>query len=503
MTNPPTPRGGLDVVAYDTDVEIALIGSVIIHGPPALDHLNDVDADDFSPANARLWTAVTAIAGQGHRPELAIVADQLGPAGLDTLGGRPNFQGLYLDAQAAAPVLSSVGRYVEALHQTARARRLQATALQLAQSPTNGAVDQLLDRLQTLRTDRRTGRVTLTPASDIDLDRPHWIWDQRIPVGGVTLMAGREGDGKTLLVCWLAARITQGQLIGERRNQPADVVYVGLEDDRSTVIKPRLVAAGADPDRFHFVDLTTDQPFALDTDMADLGTACNGLDIGLIVFDPLDAHLGAIDSHKKGEVQAAIGRLAMLTQELRCGALGLAHFNKAGLNDLLVRINGSRGFSTAVRSVLAIGPHPDNDTDRLCLLAKANMTSKTDVPAIRFRIEGQTLANPTDGTDIATANIAILGEETGHHPDNLLALSTDEDRTQADEATEWLAAILADGPMIRADIVKLARHEGYAEKPLRSAQTRLGVIAERDPTRQGRPSTWRLPTTTATNPDVT
>ncbi|MCP4248738.1 MAG: hypothetical protein GY778_16970, partial [bacterium] len=74
--------------------------------------------------------------------------------------------------------------------------------------------------------------------------------------------------------------------------------------------------------------------------------------------DPLDAHLGTtIDSHKKGEVQAAIGRLAALTQELRCGALGLAHFNKAGITDLLTRINGSYDIQT----ILKISPMPPLD----------------------------------------------------------------------------------------------------------------------------------------------
>ena len=58
---------------------------------------------------------------------------------------------------------------------------------------------------------------------------------------------------------------------------------------------------------------------------------------------------------------------------------------------------------------------------------------------------------------------------------------------------ERLDAILADGPLAKADIVKLARHEGYGERPLRTAQQRLKVIAERDPTRQGRPSDLAAP----------
>ena len=269
------------------------------------------------------------------------------------------------------------------------------------------------------------------------------------------------------------------------------------------MIRPRLVAAGADADRFHFVDLAT-ETFALDTHLHDLTTAAKDLDVGLIVIDPLDAHLGHVDSHKKGEVQAAIGQLATVTQQLRCGALGLAHFNKAGFTDLLARINGSKGFSTAVRSVLAVGPHPETDTDRLCVVAKANMTSRNDVPALRYRIEGVTLANPDpNDADIATAAITTLGEEDGHDPDQLLSRPDPEQRTATDHAADWLASLLAHKPQPVADIRRLAQEEGITAKTLRLARERLGVTVENDPhaVGRGRHTRWSLPGTAPTEVD--
>ena len=143
--------------------------------------------------------------------------------------------------------------------------------------------------------------------------------------------------------------------------------------------------------------------------------------------------------------------------------------------------------------MLAVGPHPSDPNDRLCLVAKANMTSKTDVPAVRFRIEGTTIPANDGGPEIATARIAILGEEDGHHPDNLLTIADGEERTLTEEATDWLHDTLGAGPLPRADIVKMAKAEGISERPLRSAMQRLGVIAERHPKAQGRPSVWRLP----------
>ena len=491
----------VEPVGYNTDVETALIGALMMHGPEALAAADGLQPDDFSPSNAHIWAAATTIAARGHYPDLGLITNEVGTHLLETLGGHQGLNLTLLDAIRYAPVVSGVPERADIIRRIAKARRIQATALQLAGQAHNGHADALLDRLNQLRTPA-TRRLTLTPATNIDLARPLWIWDQRIPVGGVTLLAGQEGHGKTLLVCWLAARITQGQLSGERHNRPADVIYVGLEDDRSTVIKPRLIAAGVDPDRFHFVDLA-DSVFALDTHLDDLADAANGLDVGLIVFDPLDAHLGhTIDSHKKGEVQAAIGRLASLTQNLRCGALGLAHFNKASLGDLITRINGSRAFATAVRSVLAVGPHPDAENDRLCVLAKANMTSKTDVGAVRFRIEGTTIPSPDTDDDepIATASVAILGEEHGHNPDQLLNPPSPEQRTATDEAADWLHSLLAQKPQPLTDIKRLAKAEGITDKTLRLARERLNLVTETRPTTgegRGRHTQWRLPSSSA------
>ncbi|MEM9611662.1 MAG: AAA family ATPase [Actinomycetota bacterium] len=483
----------LEPVSYDAPAERGLLGALLMHGPQALPALDGFDPSDCSPDYGTIIGAAIDVAQADLRPDDILMFDRLGRTFVDRYGAQ-DLRVLFIQAMHDAPSLSSVAKYADVVTELARTRRIQAAALDLARHPDANHAPELLDRLATLRTDTGSRRLTLTKAAAVDAARPHWVWDQRIPVGGVTLMAGREGHGKTLLVCWLAARLTRGQLPGEFRGIASDVVYVGLEDDRSTIIKPRLIAAGADVDRFHFVDLHH-ETFALDTHLDDLTAALANLNVGLIVIDPLDAHLGGVDSHKKGEVQAAIGKLSDLVQDLRCGALGLAHFNKnTGLNDLLTRVSGSSGFSTAVRSVLAIGPHPENENDRLCLLAKANNTSKTDVKAVRYRIESQTVDDPANPDEpIPTAGVAIIGEEDGHQPDQLLAPADPEQRTMIADALDWLYNVLAGGPQPRVDVERLAREHGITNKTLRTARDRLRVVAERNPNVQGRPSTWSLP----------
>src|SRR5690349_3618283 len=91
-------------------------------------------------------------------------------------------------------------------------------------------------------------RVQLQPAPTTM--RPvHWLWDQRLPLGALTLLAGREGIGKSTVAYALAAQITRGTLPGRYADQPRAVAVCATEDSWEHTISPRLVAAGADLDR--------------------------------------------------------------------------------------------------------------------------------------------------------------------------------------------------------------------------------------------------------------
>lgn len=201
----------------------------------------------------------------------------------------------------------------------------------------------------------------------------------------------------------------------------------------------------------------------------------------------------AVDSHKKADVQAAIARLAGLTQLLRCAGIGIAHLNKGDSRDVLLKVVGSVGLTTAVRSVLAVGTHPHEPDEKVAVVRKANMTNRHDVPAIRFRVEGTTVDHPDDGGTITTARVVLLGEETGISADDILTTGDSEQRSKLDDATEWLGDVLATGPLPKRDVTVLAEAEGIPTRTLARAADRLKVVVERDDGATRRPSTWRLP----------
>lgn len=337
-------------------------------------------------------------------------------------------------------------------------------------------------------------RLRLVTASSITIRRPTFLWDRRLPDSAVSLFAGREGLGKTVLATWLAARVTQGQLTGSRLGRPADIVYVGTEDDRATVLVPRLLAAGADLDRAHFVDLALDGSYSIARDAAALSGQLDRIDPGLVIIDPVDAHLGGgVDSHKKAEVQSALGILARLAQRYDCAVLAVAHLNKGDSRDVLTKVVGSVGFTTSVRAVLAVGEHPDEPADRVCVLRKANMADAAAVPAFRYRVESVAVEAPGGAEPIDTAGVVLLGEEHGLDPNAILSIPDAEERTARDEAADWLRDVLADGPLPAKTVKRMAAEADISSRTLQRARVGLGVVVHRDGHAAGRPSIWGLP----------
>jgi hypothetical protein len=51
----------------------------------------------------------------------------------------------------------------------------------------------------------------LVPLSHVAPEPVLWLWRGRIPLGGITLLEGDPGDGKSTVMYDLAARVTTGR----------------------------------------------------------------------------------------------------------------------------------------------------------------------------------------------------------------------------------------------------------------------------------------------------
>ncbi len=86
-------------------------------------------------------------------------------------------------------------------------------------------------------------------AADVKTRRIYWDWNNRIPRRELVIVEGESGVAKSTLIADISARITRGgvELPDDPHNRaPGWFVTLSAEDDGAAIVKPRLVAAGAD-----------------------------------------------------------------------------------------------------------------------------------------------------------------------------------------------------------------------------------------------------------------
>jgi AAA domain len=128
----------------------------------------------------------------------------------------------------------------------------------------------------------------LTPASQIKPRRVQWLWADRIALGTLALLAGREGLGKSILSYTIASMITRGVLSGEFFGMPKSVLVAAAEDSWSQTIVPRLIAVGADLDRVFRVEIIADAvhpELIMPRDLARVKKVTRDVDAGLLILD--------------------------------------------------------------------------------------------------------------------------------------------------------------------------------------------------------------------------
>jgi RecA-family ATPase len=180
-------------------------------------------------------------------------------------------------------------------------------------------------------------------AADITPQLPSWVWNGRIPRGGITLIVGDGGVGKSTLSVELAARLSRGELSGE----PESSMLALQEDDEAAVTVPRLLAAGADLAR---IDLDGDPGWRFPRDLDRLDAYAGDKRPALVVMDPLDASVPGLASQAARQI---LDDLAAVARRHNMALVALHHLTKSG-NSIDQRIGGGRAVRAVARSVLVL-----------------------------------------------------------------------------------------------------------------------------------------------------
>lgn len=314
--------------------------------------------------------------------------------------------------------------------------------------------------------------VAITAAS-VRRETVQWLEPGRVPLGMVTVLSGIGGLGKSTLACLWAAQ------------NPGVTLIATAEDSPEATVRPRLEAVNADLELVRFVLVRTEEDLedgiAIPDDVPRLEAIVAETGATLVVVDPLVAHLpGHIDSYKDQSVRRALAPLYRLAKAQGCAVVTLIHLNKAQGLAPLARLSGSGGFGNAARSVLLLDRDPDDEENgRRRVLAHIKCNVGPEMPSLLYEIEPIILPEKAGEPRVETSRLTLLGESQ-HDGRALLALPSGEERTQLEEAIEFLRAELeGGGRYLATDILRAARQVGLSEPTIRRARRKLGVETER------------------------
>ncbi|MFO0800084.1 MAG: AAA family ATPase [Gemmataceae bacterium] len=312
-----------------------------------------------------------------------------------------------------------------------------------------------------------------------------WLWPGRIPLGRITVLSGRGGEGKSYLTCDLAARITTGAVWPDGGAAPAgSVLFICAEDDPADTIAPRLDAAGADRRRAHLlravrVTNAAGKETAVAFDLANVDMVGDSLDrlpdCNLVVIDPVGSYLGGrVDAHRDNEVRAVLAPLAALAAMREVAVLLVAHTRKGSGSFADDTVMGSRAFTALARCVWHLTADENDRTRKLLLPGKCNLAAPA--PGLAFRI--------TPGSSAVVGSSPRLEWEpdplTGAHADDFLAdrgpaAGRGPDPTARTAAADWLAELLCNGPVAAAEVRTEATAAGMKWETVRRAREALGI----------------------------
>jgi hypothetical protein len=327
-------------------------------------------------------------------------------------------------------------------------------------------------------------RLTVTRASQIKVRPVHWFWQDRLPIGSLSLLAGREGIGKSTVCYQLAADVTRGKLPGRYHGQIRPVIVAATEDSWEHTIVPRLMAAGADLDLVLRVDVVTHDDYgstlSLPRDLYAMEQLVTEQNAAMVLLDPLLSRLDArLDTHKDADVRRALEPLTALADRTGTAVVGLIHVNKSQSTDPLNLIMASKAFTAVARAVLFVMRDPENETLRLLGQAKNNL-GKEELPTLSFGIESAHVAD-TDEGPVWTGRVRWHGESERSITEALESAGEGSDaRTATQEASDWLADYLTTqgGEADSADVKKAGAAAGHSIDALKRARGRIKATTE-------------------------
>jgi hypothetical protein len=344
-----------------------------------------------------------------------------------------------------------------------------------------------------------TSSVILVRATDVVPRAKNWLWEGHLLRGALELLTGIPGLGKSQVQCTYVACATTGRAwpgSGKGLVVPVSVIMVTAEDPLDQEVVPRLIAAGADLSRVHFLQyIKTDEKqrqFLLAEDLDRIKKAITEIgDVGLITMDPITAYMGGkMDSHKVTEVRSQLGPLKDFSQEVQTAVSAITHPAKNPGRRAIDHFIASQAFIAAARVGHACFAEMKQDeatgenkpTGRV-LFTHAKHNPSERMGTLAYRIIGGVAIGQDPQTRAAITSSHVVWEQApvDISPDAAVAASDGKSKRESEQAEvqTFLRSMLAAGSAVQQEIMDEGERLGFSQKQIRTAARKLKVVMKK------------------------
>lgn len=228
-------------------------------------------------------------------------------------------------------------------------------------------------------------------AESITPKQQPWLWYGIIPLDTSTLFVGEGGIGKSLLLIYLAARISRGDKFlacGEEiQFSQGKIIILSAEDDLEYQIRPKLIAADADCSQIEIIKYMKEtasqkkQFLDLDKHLDLLEEKIKKMkNVKMVIIDPISYFTGDLKDHINTRVANFLNALNDIAKKYNLAIILNKHFRKqsSGNNimNAMSEVAGCGSWVNTPRAAHVIARHPE-DKQKICIVdLKANLKEK-------------------------------------------------------------------------------------------------------------------------------
>lgn len=232
--------------------------------------------------------------------------------------------------------------------------------------------------------------VKLVSVDSIKKEFVTWLVPGYIPEGGITVIGGDGGLGKTTLWCNIASAISNGtnSILQEDNDYiypNGNVIYFSGEDDTARVLRDKLESNNANLSNIFTIPLD-DETFS---DIAIGSELLEGIiEIHrpkLVIFDPIQQFIKNTDMTKRNDMRQTLTPLTRLGKLYGTTFILVMHTNKRGnIGSFRDKLSDSADIWDIARSVLAVGRNPDGE----CFITHEKSNFGVRQSAVLYHIDG-------------------------------------------------------------------------------------------------------------------